>query len=260
MKYCISGRQPKSILAKVDEIKMEYRDIDKIFDYMKEFPDKTFIIEIPKDQNNIDWSLINNFNQSINLILALQNLNLAKYCVDSNIKFYWAYPISTWYELDSIIKLNPCYLFLTAPLSFDLNKVNKKSNIPIRLCPNLAHDLYMPRENGIFGPWVRPEDTDLYSQWVETFEFVADELSKEEILLHVYKDNKNWPGNLNFLLTNFNYDVDNRAIAEDFGEKRANCGQHCMEKNNCRWCENNIIFANHVKKLAKEKKKIIPIE
>jgi hypothetical protein len=35
MKYCISGRHPLSLLKKVEEIKMEYRDREKILDYVE---------------------------------------------------------------------------------------------------------------------------------------------------------------------------------------------------------------------------------
>ena len=35
MKYCLSGRQPLSVLKKCDEIKMEYSDKDKIIEALK---------------------------------------------------------------------------------------------------------------------------------------------------------------------------------------------------------------------------------
>ena len=99
-----------------------------------------------------------------------------------------------------------------------------KYNIPIRLCANLAYDAYIPRENGICGSWIRPEDIEVYSKWVDTIEFITDDLGKEATLLHVYKENKFWPGNLNLLITNLNYNIDNRGIPEEFGEIRTNCG------------------------------------
>lgn len=50
MKYCISGRQKKSVLRQADEIKMQYKDKDRLIDYIEEFPDKTFILSIPKEE------------------------------------------------------------------------------------------------------------------------------------------------------------------------------------------------------------------
>jgi hypothetical protein len=79
---------------------------------------------------------------------------------------------------------------------------------------------------GIYGQWVRPEDVEVYEEYVSTLEFdnVLQDLKKESTLLHVYKDNVEWPGNLNLLFDNFGINVDNRAIPEDLGETRMNCG------------------------------------
>lgn len=248
MKYCVSSRQPISILRKADEIKVEYRDKNKIFDFIEELADKTFILEIPKNIENIDWAELKMFSEKIELILCLQNLHYAKECFSNGIKFYWGYPIISWYELSGIIAFNPCYLLLGAPMSFMLNKVKRRTDIPIRICPNVAYDSYIPRLNGLKGMWVRPEDTGVYEEWVDTFEFVADTLDKEATLLHIYKDNGNWPGNLNLLFTNFNINVDNRGIPDELGETRANCGQRCLENGTCHFCETAIQFSDMVRK------------
>ena len=44
MKYCVSSRQPISVLRKADEIKVEYRDRNKMFDFIEELPDKNQLI------------------------------------------------------------------------------------------------------------------------------------------------------------------------------------------------------------------------
>ena len=46
MKYCISGRQPKSVLEKADEIKMRYSDKERMVEYMREWTEKTFILDV----------------------------------------------------------------------------------------------------------------------------------------------------------------------------------------------------------------------
>ena len=76
-------------------------------------------------------------------------------------------------------------------------------------------------ENSIFEI---TEDIEIYEKWVDVIEFLSDDLSKEATLFHVYKDQKTWPGNLNLLLTNLNYNIDNRAIPVEIGKIRANCG------------------------------------
>ena len=241
---------------------MQYQDKARLIDYIEEYGDKTFILEIPKEIGieELNWELYKTYSEKVNFMFCIHNLNLAKACHEHEIKFYWAYPIFTWYELQGIIDLKPCYLMLNAPLSFNLNKVKTKTDIPIRLCPNLAYDAYIPRENGIYGTWVRPEDIGIYEQYVDVFEFITDDLGKESTLLHIYKDNGQWPGNLNLLLTNFNVNVDNRAIPEEIGEYRANCGQRCMESSNCHFCETAIKFSNTIRAKHYKDNKIVPIQ
>lgn len=254
MKYCVSGRQPLSILRQADEIKMKYADRDRAIDYIKEFPDKTIIIEIPKDVEDIDWKLLEAYNQEITLVLCLYDLRLVPDCLRRNIKFYWAYPITSYYELNGIIALHPYYLYLGAPLCFDLEKIHNKTGIYIRLCPNVAYDAYIPRTDGVCGQWIRPEDVKHYAPYVNALEFITDNLEKERTLLHIYKDNENWPGNLNLLLTNFGVNVDNRALPDELGPIRIRCGQRCMSNGSCHYCHSAIKFAEQLRHMHYEAK------
>jgi hypothetical protein len=185
--------------------------------------------------------------EKVNFMLCLNNLHMAKQCNENGIKFYWGYPIFTYYELNSVKILNPSYLVLGAPLSFSLDRVKAKTQIPIRLCPNLAYDAYIPRTDGICGTWIRPEDVTVYEKYIDVFEFETTELEKESTLLHVYKDNQNWPGNLNLLFTNFGVNVDNKAIPEEIGHMRSVCGQRCMSDGTCHFCEHAIRFASNIR-------------
>ena len=254
MKYCLSGRQPLSALRQADEIKMKFQDIDRIIDYIKDFPDKTIIYEIPKDTINVDWKLLETYASQARVLVALHDLRLIPKCAEHNLQYYWAYPITSYYELRSILVLNPCYIFLGAPLCFDLEQIKNITDIPVRLCPNVAYDAYIPRADGICGQWVRPEDVKIYDAYVEAMEFITDNLEKERTLLHIYKDNAEWPGNLNLLLTNLNVNVDNRALPEEMGKIRTTCGQRCMRNGACHYCFSAFRFAEALKQRHEELK------
>lgn len=189
------------------------------------------------------------YNERINLILGLTYLDieLIKKCISLNIKFYNAVAVNNWYDLNGLIELNPSYLFIAGTLYFDLEKIKNKANIPIRLVANNANDTPIPRKNGVCGTWIRPEDVDTYGEYVDVIEFMEPLLSKEETLLHIYKEKKEWPGNLNLLLTNFGVHVDNRAIPEDLGKLRMNCGHRCMRSGTCKLCINALLFADAVR-------------
>lgn len=231
---------------------MRYEDRERLIDYTEEFPDKDFILCIPKDYEELNWEMYKAYSEKVNFMLCIDNLKLASECHYYGIKFYWSYPCFTWYELRSLIALEPCYITLNAPLSFELDKIQQATNIPVRLCPNLAYDAYIPRENGIYGTWVRPEDTEVYGAYVDVFEFEAEDLNREAALLHIYKDNKEWPGNLNLLITNLNYNIDNRSIDEDLANKRVKCGQRCMRTETCHLCETCFKLGNKIRELHYE--------
>lgn len=247
MKYCMSGRQPISILKKVNEVRMHYVDKDRIIDYIEALPDKTIILEIPKEAS-INWDLYKAYASKVDFILCLADLATAQQCKSNGIKFFWGYPINTYYELQSLLKLEPCYLYLGAPLCFDLPRVKEITDIPIRLIPNVAYDGYIPRDNGVCGQWIRPEDVNEYEKYVDVLEFDTNELQREAVLLHVYKDTQKWMGNLNLLITNLGVDVDNRAISPDLVKARVSCGQRCMSHGTCHLCSYALKYSPEVAK------------
>ena len=234
MKYCVSARQPKDVLAKADEIRFDYKDRKGLYNLIEEFPKKRYIINIPRN-TEIDWQELVMFAAKVDLTLALENMRMAKICRELKLPFYWGYPITSFYELQGIVFLGACELLLGAPLYFDLAEVKKKG-LPIRLVANLCFDGYIPRPNGVCGTYVRPEDVPAYEPYVDTLEFETDDIKKEAILLKVYQEDKNWPGNLNLLLTNLGEHVDNRAIPEQFGSARIQCRQNCQRGGSCKLC------------------------
>lgn len=254
MKYCVSGRQSISVIAAADEIKMKYQDRNRAIDYITNFPDKTIIIEIPKDTIDVDWQLLQKYNEICTLVLCLYDLKDVAKCVNYNIKFYWAYPITSYYELKGILDLNPYYILLGAPLSFEVETIHNKTNAYIRLIANVAYNAYIPRENGVCGAWIRPEDVIYYEPYVNALEFDGVDLTAEKTLLHIYKDNKEWPGDLNFLIKNLNYNVDNRALPDGFGSVRIRCGQRCMKNNICHYCESAFKYARIIQEKYNETK------
>ena len=248
MRYCVSSRQPKNVLEQADEIRIEYKDINYLIDLLidEKINNKTFIIDVPKD-TEVDWNKIKTYSTNHNIIICLYDLHYINICKEYELKYYWAYPITTMYDLNALINLEVSYLFLGAPLCFMLDKCVNKTDIPIRLCPNLAYDAYIPRSNGIFGSWIRPEDIKDYEKYVRCMDFVGTDLKEEMVLLNIYKNQKSWPGNLNLLIKNFNINVDNRALPEEIGHLRTNCQQRCMSNGTCRFCETAIRFANQIR-------------
>lgn len=245
---CLSARQEDKYLRNAKEIKFEYRDRKAIPDYAEKYPEATIILTFtPGNIEIIDWTEIKNYNILCKekFIFGIYKITDAEKCKELGIKFYFGYPITSYYELFSIIKMEPAYIRLGAPLFFEIEKIHSACKIPIRAVPNVCYIDGLPRENGINGTWIRPEDYDIYEEYISIYEFEDCDLQKERALYRIYMEEKKWPGEFNLLFTNFNYDGVNRMILPDMTKQRLNCGQRCATLNgNCRICYRLIDLAN----------------
>lgn len=252
MKYCLSCRQPDSVLKKVDEIKVEWRDREYIYDLIEKFPDKTIILMW--DGSDPNWKTWQMFKEKLaNFIIAVPNLFMVDILNQEGLKWYWPYPVTSFAELADVAALGPAYVELGPPVSFSLNKARNVTEVPFRMVVNDPKPIHMPRADTTRGQYVRPEDVSVYEEWVDCFEFKTDSLKEEATYLKIYKEQGNWPGNLTYIIRNLDRNVDNRGVLEDFGVRRAYCGQRCKEGRGCGYCELALTFTERIKNLKVDK-------
>lgn len=230
-----------------DEIMVEYRDLSAIYDLNVEIPDKEIVLRLSRS-DAIEWKKVQELNKVCNLTLALEDLHMIPMC--KGIKYYWAYPVTSFYELNGIINMGVSQVLIGGPLCFDLAPIARKE-LPIRMVANVCFDNYIPRAEGICGTYIRPEDVDEYDKYITTIEFVTDKLEKEATLLEIYQ-RKEWKGNLNLILTNLKFDVDNRGFPKEFASARVQCRQNCQRGGACHFCYTSMNFSRALDK-AKEK-------
>jgi hypothetical protein len=53
---------------------------------------------------------------------------------------------------------------------------------------------------------------------------------------------------LNLLIQGLHFNVDNRAIPDEFGTARMDCGQKCWSTSSCRLCPTSLKFAEQIRK------------
>lgn len=241
-------------LKKANEIKVDFRDRERLFDYIDDYPTKSFVLSIPAGEK-IEFSKLKAYNEKLNgkFYCELEDITNCEVFKENNIKFFWKYPVTNFYELQGLKDLGVSYVLIDAPIFFSLEKV-KKFDIPIRVIPNVCYEGYIPREDGLHGSWIRPQDFDLYEPYISVYEFKAEHLRQIETLYHIYAENKDWVNNMNLLLTNFNLSVLATAIPPEVVETRLNCGQRCTE-NRCHLCERGVIFGQKVQEIKMSKLK-----
>ena len=89
-----------------------------MYDLIKEYPNKKFVIRIPRGEE-IDLAELRMFNDKCDLVLAVEDLHAAKQYKHDRLKFFWAYPITSYYELRGVLDLGVSEVLLGAPLYFD---------------------------------------------------------------------------------------------------------------------------------------------
>lgn len=243
MKYCLRSRQLKRYLSMADEIVVESRDYRQISDLFIDYPDKMIILEISnEDLDNEEYmNVVEEYGKATeNFCCKIYNLQKYQWFKARNIKFYYGYPINSYYDMKGLIDLGVEYIFITAPLTFDMSTM-EKYDVKFRAVPNIAYDAYIPRNDGKRGQWIRPEDIKYYENGIYVFEFEDANLEKERTLYDVYKSGE-WPGNINLLITNLGVNADNRGIIDEFGQVRSNCRQRCMSKGSCHFCDTAFDF------------------
>lgn len=245
VKYSLPNRIKKGYLKQADEIKVQASDIGKTIEYIEEFPTATIVQEINRENTDIeglDFKQLEMLNEKAEgrFICELEDISLYNHFQERNIPYFWKFPATSFYELQGLKEIGVCQVLIDAPLFFLMKRV-KNFGIPVRVIPNVAYDSYIPRENGIHGTWIRPQDTDLYEEYVDTFEFRAEKLVQQEALFDIYAKEKEWFNPMNLLIKNFNYPIMGSAIPDDIIENRLSCGQCCSE-GRCHLCDSAIKF------------------
>ena len=266
MKFMISCRQPLVFLKEAQEIRVDYKDIERLKDFITEdWECKAEIVIYLSNNELINWDEINIYQNLLNIVIATENTKEIQMIKEKGYKVFWSYPVSTYQELRSVLELNVDQVLLDGPLYFDLPKVKNicGEKVELRAVVNKCFNNNLPQKNGICGTYIRPEDIEEYSRFISHFEFDSEySIKKEHALYNIYVKDKTWPGNLNLLLTNLKTDVDNRGFdvlpLEDtddnkiFAHRRMSCRQECQGVSNCKFCPNIFELINKIQYYAEK--------
>lgn len=239
MKYCLSSRQHKEYLEKADEIMVNWRDRRVIPDLAEKYPQATVILRAPVEESQEveSWNEIKEYKILCRdkFIFCFRKIEEAAKCKEIGVEFYWGFPVNNYEDLRALRDLGVCYVRAEGPLFFDLATV-KTFGVPVRCVANVATENYFVPHDGIPTAWIRPEDVDLYSEYVDAIEFEDCDINKEQALYRIYAEQKEWPGELKTIISNLRFEGTNRMIPPEFGERRLDCKQKCLTSRRCKIC------------------------
>ena len=246
MRYSVSSRQTPEYLRKSDEIKVMFNDRNIIFDLIEKYPGKTInLCKYYIHQEEIDWKEILNYHKLAqgNFVFGLSYVDDMMECKAQGIKFYYLDYVRTFREARGLKDMGVEFLQIDAPLFFQMDKV-QKLEMRVRATANLSIRELFNYPDGAPGPWIRPEDVELYEPYIDTIEFARVNLDQERALFRIYAEQHKWPGDLGLIIQDLNHLGVNRMIPSTLTEHRLNCAQKCQENGNCRLCWRMLSLAN----------------
>ena len=276
MKYCIDFNKDSKILDKVDEINIQYdriQDENALSQYCEEHKKQRINVCIDDLESGLKEGKIaamleyQDKHQDYNVYIRLDGKNeelgilLSKY---PNAKFYFSTKINDWDRVIGYIEYGVSDIYIVEGLGFELDKIAAiahEKNVQIRVFPNVAQTTWNDLDD-LKKFWIRPDDIDFYSQYVDVCEFFGEN-EKNDILYNIYKKDKKWFGDLREIIIGLNTNIDGRYIVPRFVKKRVRCCRECLKGGNCQMCEyirdlsNNLEKAGLMVTMEKEKEEEI---
>ena len=162
---------------------------------------------------------------------------------------YYNEIITTWDRFQGFLTLNITDIFISGDLSFNIKIVSekaKKYGKKLRCYCNIAQSGWL-EGSSLKTFFIRPEDIELYDDYIDSMEFFIDDLKdhvKINAIYEIYTKNQYWFGKLKEIIHGYNGEQDSRLIIAKFGEQRLNCGRRCLQaspySSSCKICDRII--------------------
>ena len=183
------------------------------------------------------------------MCLPQYNKDLEQELIKKELPHYYNEVITDWDKFQGFLKLNVTDIVIGGILAFNakiLSSNAKKNGKALRSFCNVCETAWedTPSLKTFF---IRPEDLDLYEDYIDTFEFYVEPGEpttqiKINTLYEIYTKDKYWFGKLKEIITGYKGEEDSRYIIPIFGQKRLNCGKRCVQsiENGCHICDRII--------------------
>lgn len=164
-------------------------------------------------------------------------------------KIYFNVYINNWDMLYEYLDYGVTDVFITEQLGFEVDKVAEiahSKNVQVRAFPNVAQSQYEKLDD-ICKFWIRPEDIELYEDYIDVLEFFGEE-NKQKVYYEIYAIDGKWMGDLKEIIIGLKDSLDSTCLVPRFGIKRVHCGRKCMKGDGCRMCHHTIELAQSLGK------------
>ena len=251
MKSCIQWRKGFKYLSQIDEFNIDYKNKEiKLVNFLEHYAKTQRVnIRLPKDYTKDDIDLLEAIfeRDKPNIALILPDKYYIDELKEKEIPYYFPTLITSWDELISTLELYPSDVFISGELGFDLEKVfniTQKNNVRIRCYANVVQSSSKRYKQGFKNFFIRPEDIDWYSNFVDVIEFY-DSIEQQNVLYTVYFKDKEWNGDLREIIKGLSLKINNYYIlGSEFGRRRTHCQKRCFKGERCVLCDRLVELAD----------------
>ena len=237
MRYAVHYHKDFRHFDDVDEVVFDYQGTENIVTFIPKLlrEDQRAVINLKKYEISYVIPYLNKlaeihskFIVQINSYIHIDDIQLLK---DNNIDFMFNDYCRDYDTFYTMIKYGAKDIYIVEDLAFDLKSLHtvlNKHGINLRVFPDIAQCARGTRGHvpTITKFWIRPEDTELYEDYVDVFELCRLD-SRLSVAYEVYKQ-RQWKGQIQDLILDIDIDIDNSTIAPNFGKERIGCQKKCM--------------------------------
>ena len=163
--------------------------------------------------------------------------------------------IETLDDFNDSIAMGVSDIFIGGPLGSYLPELHlkaKAAKCKIRTFCNYAF-VSSIFDNPLKSFFIRPEDIDLYAEYIDIFEIAKSESLSDVIIntyYEIYTKDKVWHGPLDEIILNYPGTEDNRIILPFFAERKIKCKKRCSYQvhNICQFCDSITDFGQTLTK------------
>lgn len=255
MNYCFHYIKSIRDYSKVQEIAIEYLGQHKALkNFIKNNPDKRIILQVKDIQTFMEQHLesaiaavIDDTQGNITLCLDIQvpAREIDKEIIDyldilneMDIAYFFNHIITDTEKLNYYLELGVSDVYIAERLGFELSAVKavcRRYKVTVRAFPNVAQISREEKDNPLQAFFVRPDDVEYLSRYIDVLEFWGP-LDRQETYLKIYQQGY-WYADLRALIIGLDDSLDNKGILPTWGIIRANCHRDCLKGKHCRSCE-----------------------
>lgn len=243
MKYAVMFNRNFRHLKEVDEMILPYNGTEDLVASVPEIATKEQrVIVSANDITNaipgIQMLNRDGYNVCAKILLTDSQIDLVQ---DAGIPFFFEYYATTIEEVVIMAGLGATDVYVTEALGFNLKPlktIKEKYGIQIRVFPNIAQCATGGRRtlNPMEMFWIRPEDTELYEEYVDVFELLGGEDNSRLSVVYEIYYGRQWLGDISDLILDFgDTHVNNKGMSPRFGQVRLTCNKACLE-GRCHLC------------------------